>query len=233
MRCASAAALLLSIWSVVSAADASVSNDVDDAARRELATVLQTKYSGVTRWSLQLIESAAEVIPALPRARPTNVSVLHTGARSAVRVFWTDGGAARRSHTLWYEVAGSQLVPIAMREIFAGAEILAADTGQAERDVVALGCAPAASIESLRGMRARRVVRPGQPFCQQDLERRPAVARGDTVTVHYTSSRVDITTKAVAQRDAEIGQTLRVINPINHEPFTAVVSANQEVVIND
>jgi flagella basal body P-ring formation protein FlgA len=82
-------------------------------------------------------------------------------------------------------------------------------------------------------MRSRRALREGAAICREALEPRPAVSRGEDVVVRYVSAAISIQGKAVAQADAEIGQSVYVMNPTNRDPFRAVVSAMREVVVHE
>jgi flagella basal body P-ring formation protein FlgA len=70
-------------------------------------------------------------------------------------------------------------------------------------------------------------------MCREGIEPRPAVARGEAVTVRYFSARISISTQAIAQQDADIGQKLRVVNPANRDSFSAVVTGVREAAIRD
>jgi flagella basal body P-ring formation protein FlgA len=206
--------------------------DVQSEARRVLTEALERKYSGVTTW--QLSPRLDGGIPAqFVNNPPTSVAVLHAGPRSAVRATWSQSGAAEQSHTLWFDVQGVESVWVATHEIPAGTAVSAADVAEEVRDAVALGCTPVTTVATLLNMRTRRVVRRGQAMCREGIEPRPAVARGEAVTVRYFSARISISTQAIAQQDADIGQKLRVVNPANRDSFSAVVTGVREAAIRD
>jgi flagella basal body P-ring formation protein FlgA len=111
---------------------------------------------------------------------------------------------------------------------------LAAEAAQYElRDAMDLACEPVASPEALTGMRARVRIPAGAVLCTSSIELRPAVGRGEQVTVVSTSGPVTITGRAVAQQDGSIGDVLRVKSSSSGEIYAAAVTGEREVTVHD
>jgi flagella basal body P-ring formation protein FlgA len=204
---------------------------LDTKVARLLKSELERKYSEVIRWSIvslprqALIEIPGEVVPSM--------QVTHIGSRSAVELSWADARSARQVRTLWFNVEGAQSMVVAAHDVAPAASLSIADAMLEERDVMALGCSSLNDPNELQQMRTRRALRSGTAICREAIEPRPAVARGENVTVRYSSERVSITSKGIAQDDGQVGQRLRVINPISKDSFLAVVSAAREVLVHE
>ena len=204
--------------------------DVELRAKHALRTALDRKYEGIDEWTISEI-SDESVWSEIPHGLSVRYDVVQAGPRSALRLTWREANKITRTRTVWFAVQGMQSVPVAARDIRAGEDVLSVDVRNDVRDALALGCTPTRGIDGV--MRARHSIEMGEAVCQRSVERRPAVARGETVTVHYMSGRVSVTTKGVALQDGAIGQKLRVKNPESHESFSAIVSSPREVVIRD
>ena len=70
-------------------------------------------------------------------------------------------------------------------------------------------------------------------ICASAIEERPPVTRGDEVTVHYLAGALSLTAHAVAQADGLLGKPVLVRSTASGEVFRAVVSAKEEVSVND
>jgi flagella basal body P-ring formation protein FlgA len=152
------------------------------------------------------------------------IKVLQLGARSAVRI---------GPKTYWYTVSGYRNVVSATRWTAAG-EALDSHTGRIEeRDIVAAACEPLTQLAQLRGMRARKTLHENDVVCVTSIEPRPAVARGEAVTVTYVGEHITLTTKAIAQADGAVGDTLLVRSSREQSVFPAQVSGTGEVTIHE
>ncbi len=113
---------------------------------------------------------------------------------------------------------GYALAPI--RPIPAGAALSEADV-----ELIALDNPPPDAItdlEALRGLAARRVLRPGLALRQSDLRAPLVVRRGEPVTVAVKGAQFALTLQGRAMNDAERGQIVRVLNPQSRAIVEAV-----------
>jgi flagellar basal body P-ring formation protein FlgA len=163
-----------------------------------------------------------------------SLSVIHVGARSAVRALGTVLGRIEERpqvDMIWFDVKGIQPVVVATRQVSPLTALSETDGVVAERDVMNRSCEPLSSVESLMAMRAKRGIREGDVYCAEYLEPRPAVTRGDAVTVHFIGEQIELTTKGIARHDAMVGQRLTILNPATRETFSGVVAAMGEVQV--
>jgi flagella basal body P-ring formation protein FlgA len=182
-----------------------------------LLAKLGEQYPAVVRW---------EVHP-FGKARVSDndaMSVARLGSRSAVRV---------GDRVYWYAVEGFQAGFSATRVVHSGEPLDATSARAGEIDALAAGCAPLTDASRLAGARARRSMHEGQVICEDAVEPRPPVARGDELTVHYAGTRISLVTKGVAQTDGALGESVEVKKPDTGERYVAVVSGNREVTINE
>jgi flagella basal body P-ring formation protein FlgA len=188
---------------------------------------LRARYPEVTRWQVErFARPRNEDSDALVAASSEGASaeILSIGSRSAVRV---------GHHTYWYTVAGYRNVVSAARRAAAGETLDARDGSIEERDVLATGCEALTDTHALAGMRARRPIGANEIICANAIEPRPTVARGEAVTVKYVAQHIVLTTRAIAQADGAIGDTLRVRSTRGSEEFPALVSGAGEVTIHE
>jgi len=178
---------------------------------------LRERYPSVERWEIRAFNADGPIASG-------SASVAHLGARSAVRV----GG-----HVYWYAVSGFQIAINAARPIQAGESLDARAGRPSEVDVMAAACEPLTDVSHLEGARARRAIRPDQVICDESVEPRPPVARGDSVTVHYVGARISLTTRGVAETDGALGEPVKVKKIDTSDVYRAVVSGVQEVTIHE
>jgi flagella basal body P-ring formation protein FlgA len=205
---------------------------LETLAGQVLLTELQSKYPETKHWSVTPLVRQAHEESIFGKAA-WETKVVRIGARSAVQVSWAAENTARQVRTVWFDVVGPQSVVVATHAIAPNASLSVADAMIEERDVMGLSCSPLRDVTDLVQMRSRRALRTGAAICLEAIEPRPAVARGEDVTVRYSSGRVSITTKGVAQNDGQVGQKLRVVNPMTKDSFVAVVSAAREVLVHE
>jgi flagella basal body P-ring formation protein FlgA len=201
-----------------------------DVASQELMRAARAKFPSVVEWSMEPLNVGKVEIE---ESSPAAMHVTQIGPRSSVRLDWSFPGTHRKSKTIWFDLVGKQPVIVAARDVAIGDSVAQSDLRVEHRDVLALGCSAMTMPPEIPAIRARRSVRSGGIVCREYIEARPAVARGDECIVRYVSERVSLTTRGIAQQDAEIGSRTRVVNPISKEVFTAVVTANREVIVND
>lgn len=213
-----------------SAADDAVATwrDVTD---RVLMPALQAAYPGVVDWTLQPLVGKHHA-ERLRGELPVDASVARLGSRSAVRLTWKQDRRLVHS-TVWFAVEGSQPLLAASSLIQAGSTLTPALAMERVTNAVAITCTPVSSAQALVGMRARRTLQEGEVICEQLIEPRPTVTRGEDVVVRSTAGAITITAKGVAQQDAVLGQVLRIRNPSSGDTYLASVSGEGEVVVHE
>jgi flagella basal body P-ring formation protein FlgA len=208
------------LFLVIAGCAAAYSIPGTQAVEALLRGALQTRYPDVVRWQIKPLSGTSD--------SPADVSmpprIVQLGARSAVRV-------GSQSH--WYSVAGFQPVLVATRRISAKEALALHDGKILEKNVLAAGCVPLADTASLEGARAKRSFVADQIICQEFIELRPAVSRGEQVTVHYVGERVALIAKGVAQADGAVGDSILVRNAGSPNPFRVRVSGPHEVTIHE
>ncbi|MET0659439.1 MAG: flagellar basal body P-ring formation chaperone FlgA [Steroidobacteraceae bacterium] len=205
--------------------------DWRSTAESALADALRNKYPNVERWLLEsrISERQRE---RLMDIELESISPMQLGARSAVRLEWLADG--KRSRTIvWFSTQGVQKVLVASGDLAAGAALQTSDASVAERDVMPLACRPAVAVEELSGTRTRVPLHGGDVICLESIEPRPAVARGEKVTVQFSAGRVAVTSKAIAQADGAIGAVLKVRNPSSGLSYLAEVIGDREVLAHE
>ncbi len=187
--------------------------DVDGVLRESL----KQRYPDVVRWNIKPFAASVPAEADVP-------GIVRLGSRSAVRV---------GRHVYWYAVEGFQRVLRTARAIAAGESFEAHATLESEMDVLAAACEPITTAALLQGARATRALHANEIVCANAVEARPPVARGDEVTVRYVGTRLQLTTRGIAQSDGAVGDALSVRKPGTKTVFRAVVSGAGEVTIRE
>jgi flagella basal body P-ring formation protein FlgA len=219
----------LALFVLGTAAHASEAAAWDEAARALLIATLQRAHPHVVAWELQPLVGHRQRDKLLEET-PLDVAIAKLGARSAVTVRWRDRPVAA---TVWYAVHGTRDVVVANRSAAAGRPLAAADGRLERRDVMPLACVPLLDATSLDEMRSRVPLREDSVICQEHIEPRPAVARGERVKVHSSVGRVRVTGTAIATQDGAIGELLQVRRPESRARFLARVIGPQEVAVDE
>ena len=81
------------------------------------------------------------------------------------------------------------------------------------------------------GQQARRALRAGQPIGLGDFARPQVVARGDTVTLIFRTTAIQVATRGQAQQGGAIGELIAVVNPQSKRTVHAVVTAPGRVEV--
>lgn len=81
------------------------------------------------------------------------------------------------------------------------------------------------------GMIARRTLRAGALLTKSDFRRAPAVQRGDAVEVEAQAGSARIRIPAVADRDAQIGESIPVTSSWNGSKITARVTGERKAKV--
>jgi len=197
-----------------------------------LRTRLEKAYPGVTQWDIVPLQPSTAAA-AQPLAGDLTAFVTRLGVRSAVWISPKSTARTARGELVWYSVAGYGPAVVTTHRLASGTAVEMQDGTLGSSDLVAAGCAGLDSPRSLEGMRTRVTIDTGAIICASALEVRPPVTRGDEVTVHYLSGALSLTARAVAQADGLLGKPVLVRSTASGEVFRAVVSAKEEVSVND
>lgn len=122
---------------------------------------------------------------------------------------------------------------VAERQLAAGSALQAGDYRMAQvwRTETAGGrlCGEDSPREPESGMILRSGVAAGEPIPVASLRRAPAVRRGATVELEVTTGQTVLRAPATAERDAEVGEQVRVKNHWNGRGQTGTVAGNGRV----
>jgi flagella basal body P-ring formation protein FlgA len=215
-----------------------------DSARVERASVL-LEGERVQR-------TAAEYLKAHLSARAQDVQVIPVMASSDLRIprgalvlearggpergvgskrqsIWVDvmvDGVREHSVNVGLEVRAMQNVLYLRRDRRAGEVLQAGDFEAQLTDATLVGGAAALDQGSFEGLRLKRAATAGQPLRLSDLEMRPAVARGEIVTLTASTATVSVEARVVALDDGNRGDHVWVRQGQNGEAVrTRVVAA--------
>ena len=176
---------------------------------------LRERYPAVARWEIHPFGK-------LSATDAQAVSVARLGSRSAVRI---------GDRVYWYAVTGHQMALSATRAIRVGESLDASVAHAQEVDAMAAACTPLTDPSSLAGVRAKHAMRADQVICEESIEPRPVVARGDDVTVRYIGRSLSLVTTGVAETDGALGESVQVKKTGTADRYLAVVSGIREVTI--
>lgn len=87
--------------------------------------------------------------------------------------------------------------------------------------------------ESLVGMTPRRMLFPGQPVKDGDIEAPRIVKRGESVTMIFKSGGLNLTAKGKALENGAKGDVVRVVNTASSRNIEAIVTAPGEVSVDN
>jgi len=213
-------------WDGAKAVDVALASNALDAARIEQVALEQVRAALGKRFDAVTVELAEPVAALeLPRGEVVmQVRPLAEGAVRARELAWVDvyvDRAFQRAVAVPLRIAAFAQVRVARTDLAEGRELRAADFETRRVDVARLGEEPAPRDAADR--RLRRGVRQGAVLMAADLEARPAVARGELVTLRLDSPMVHIETRAVALSDAAVGQPLWVRREAGGESLRARV----------
>lgn len=201
------------------------------SAQSELEQRLRADYPDVTDWTLTPIMSERQMTSSGGEG-DIRVDAVKLGKRSALQVAWREGDRQVRQ-TLWFSVTGEQPGLVVAADVQRH-ESLREDTLRSEQHAAwDPECDVVTSPTTLQGMRTRTALRAGAPLCEQDVEPRPLVARGDRVTVRSSAGLVTVVLAGIAERDGNMGDRLPVRNPSSGELYMAAVAAEGEVVVRE
>lgn len=82
------------------------------------------------------------------------------------------------------------------------------------------------------GMEARRPLKAGQPVLVADLKAAAVIRKGDPITIVYRTEGVRLSVDGVAQNEAALGESVRVLNTYSKRSIDAVASGHGEASVN-
>ncbi len=137
-----------------------------------------------------------------------------------------------QSNTFWIQgnLVIRKSVPVAKRAFFFGERVQGKDLAWTFRDVTfAQDGIPLE--EEIIGRRVKSSIRANDIIFAGTLEREKALKRGDVARVISGHGEWEVSINAVAQADAEVGDTVTLKNPKTNKEVTGVVVAKDEVEI--
>lgn len=179
-----------------------------------LRSALMARYPQVVRWEIQPMDGRDQAVSGV---------VVRMGRRSLVRL--PDGSSQ------WSTVSGMAAAWVATRSLSARQAVQPGQLRSQQVDIMSLGCDPLLQVAGERQLRTTRSVVAGAALCTSDVEPVPVVRRGQLVTLRASSAGVVVATEGVAQADGEIGDRVRVRNPMG-QMVSGVVSGEAEVRVN-
>ena len=118
--------------------------------------------------------------------------------------------------------------PMLIRVITPGDEITESDISWQKMPSVRLTQNFILSKDDLVGKTARgRVLQPGQPISKNDVHYPIVIKRGDTVAVAYRTNNMMLTTAGLAEKDAAIGDPIRLKTAANTFIQAKVIGPNK------
>ena len=184
------------------------------ASAAGVATLEQRLHAArpeIQRWQTQPLYARAGHQP-----EAVVVAVGRVAARTPVR--YADG------HVAWFAVAGFRSVLVSNRTVEARESISAQDATPEERDVLALGCEPAATLDAGIRWRTVRRLTTGAPLCTRDLERAPDVERDRSVTLTTQRGAIRVSRVLTAAADARTGERVRLLDRESGATLMAIVT---------
>jgi flagella basal body P-ring formation protein FlgA len=205
------------------------------AARAQLLHRLRQSRPDLDRIELAVIRPAAAHSAAVPASGviPANAVQSNTLARRmCVWVQHRRAGRPAGSVPVWFSVQAFRSVLVTQRRRNVRESLEADDLAVEERDVAAFSAVPLALDTDLARVRMRHAVSTGHVLLKSDLEETPPVLEGQEVVVEVKQGAVAIQTRAVALREARLGERVPLQNPTSHETYTAqVVGAGRVEVL--
>lgn len=147
---------------------------------------------------------------------------------------WADDRPVQ-SKLVWFTVRRWQEVPVYARDAQAGDALERIRTHTQRRDMAEFGDRPVLAGEATQPgeLRLKRSVRTGQPAMQDDFEPVPAVSRQKDVALTVRNGPVTLSTRALAQADAGVGDPVRVLPSGGKQWIRARVTGPGEVAVEE
>lgn len=134
-------------------------------------------------------------------------------SRVGVPVHVNAEGEPVQSYLVWFSVRRWQDVPVYATDARAGDELVHVRTHVQRLDMARFGNATLLTGQAPDAelLRLKRSVRAGQPALRDDFEASPPVARQKDVLLTVSQGPVRLQTRALAQKDAAVGELVRVL----------------------
>jgi len=169
---------------------------------------------------------SAGVILAIPLDQP--ILVTRSGGNAPAANVAKQANPAR-------QIGGTQGasgdVLVLIRDIARGA-VVSADDVEWQPTKPTWGSRKVLDYDAVVGMEAKRPLKSGQPLQSADVKAPSVIRKGDPVTLIYATKGVKLTVDGVAQADAAMGDSLRVLNTYSKRTLDAVASGPGEARVN-
>ena len=116
-------------------------------------------------------------------------------------------------------------IVVPARDIARGDVITESDLTFRTIEGEALMSGVATTIAGVSGMQARRVLRAGEAFRDNDVRRPVIVAKGQTVTMQFSVPGVELTAMGRAMSEGGIGDTVTIQNPVSYRMIAGTIVA--------
>lgn len=145
---------------------------------------------------------------------------------------WVDGQPAQ-SRMVWFTVRRWLEVPVYARDAQAGESLASVATHLQRRDMAEFADrAPFADpVDTPGALQLRRSVRAGHPVMRDELRSMPDVSRQQAVALIVRRGALVLSTPALAQADAVVGEQVRVLPEGATQWVLARVNGPNEVVL--
>jgi flagella basal body P-ring formation protein FlgA len=192
-------------------------------AREALLADLRQEHPDLSR--IELTPAAHPVAPVPAGAELSAVLPRHAlAARECVWVSVRRGGRSIASVPVWFSVRAMSPVLVMQRTHGAHEPLDRSEVALEERDVAGLVGKAVDQGTDLSRLRTRHAVAAGRVLLQRDLEERPQIFAGQEVDVGVTLHSIAIETRAVALREARLGESVVLRNPDSAETYRARVT---------
>ncbi len=133
------------------------------------------------------------------------------------------------SYQIWYRIKAMQNVYIAAKKIPQNSHLEYAMFTEEVIDVARLNGMPADSQYIVDNRKILREMSAGDVLLVKTLGVIPLISRGDLVDVYLGLNGVDIKTKAVALKDGNLKEKIKVLNPSTKNSYMAMIVGEQTV----
>lgn len=170
----------------------------------------------------------AGVMLAIPLDKPIMV-IRATGNATPAPVART-ANPANPARQIQPSSTGEAQVLILIRDIARGDVIDAGDLDWA--DVTTARARGLAAFDAVAGMEARRALKAGQHILVNDIKSPAVIRKGDPVKLIYATGGVHLSVDGVAQNEAALGESVRILNTYSKRTVDAVAAGHGEARIN-
>jgi flagella basal body P-ring formation protein FlgA len=174
------------------------------AALEQVARALQGRYERLETRAGAVEDLSLPAGEVTLRPRP-----LALGGRLPSRQpVWIDlhvDGVFHRAVVVPVEIAAYAPVLVAREDLAPGREVLARDFETRSLDVTRVAGEPVTADTALATFRTRKTLHAGDALVREAVEARPAVTRGENVTLQMHAASLQLEATAVALADARIG----------------------------